>query len=100
MINFVILAGIVVELPVLHKKAGISFTSVLLEIERPSIHQDIQYDHISVTLMNAIAEKICSTCKIGEFLCIKGRIESTIVGKEGKTYCDYKIIGEHISLKN
>lgn len=101
MLNIVVLAGKVVELPVLKETAnGTKYATVVLEVTRPFKNSNSQYeqDRIAVTMWKGIAETANDVCKIGSTLGIKGRISTFSVEKEGQIYYNYEIIAEHVSF--
>lgn len=103
MLNFIVLAGKIVELPVLKETVnGTKYATVVLEVTRPFKNSNSQYenDRVVVTMWKGIAETASSTCKLGDTLGIKGRIQTYSVEKEHQTFYNYEIIAEHVSFMN
>lgn len=101
MINNVVLTGKVIELPKVRETAsGIKYATILLEVTRPFRNSNAAYDsdRISVTLWKGIAETASDVCKLGDWLGIKGRIQTYSVEKESQTYYNYEIVAEHVSF--
>lgn len=101
MLNFIVLAGKIIEMPVLKETVnGTKYANVVLEITRPFKNSNSQYDHdrIVVTMWKGIAETAMEVCKLGDILGVKGRVQSYSVEKENQTYYNYEIVAEHVSF--
>lgn len=101
MLNFIVLAGKIVEMPVLKETVnGTKYATVVLEVTRPFKNSNSQYDHdrISVTMWKGIAETAMEACSLGDILGVKGRLQSFSVEKENQTYYNYEIVAEHVSF--
>lgn len=101
MLNIVVIAGKIVELPILKETSnGTKYASLVLEVVRPFKNSNSVYEHdrIAVTLWKGVAETATNTCAIGNLLGVKGRIQTYSVEKEGQTYYNYEIVAETVSF--
>lgn len=101
MINNVVIAGKVVELPKLKETSnGTKYATMLLEVTRPFRNSNGQYDsdHILITLWKGVAEMANDVCKIGDTIGVKARIQTFNVEKDTQTYYNYEFIAEQISF--
>lgn len=99
MINNVVLTGKVVELPKMRETAtGIKYANILIDVTRPFRNSNDEYDidRVSVTLWKGIAETASRACKVGDYIGIKGRIQTYSVEKENQTYYNYEIVAEYV----
>lgn len=104
MLNVVVVAGKVVELPILKEAAsGNKYASLHLKVDRPFRNSNGIYeqDDMSITLWKGIAQTVCDVCSVGDVVSIKGRLQSRQYdGKDGQQYFAYDIIAEFVSFLN
>ena len=100
--NVVAFVGKVKEMPVLKESnAGNKFATMIMEVNRNFQNSDgtLDTDKISVTLWKGIAEITINTCRPGDWISVKGRLQAhEYEGRDGMMRSAYDIIAEHVSI--
>lgn len=101
MLNHVVVAGRVSELPVVKETVnGTKYATLVLEITRPFKNSNDIYesDKVAITLWKGIAETALNVCKLRDMVGVKARIQTYSVTKENQTYLNYEFVAEQVSF--
>lgn len=99
--NQLILVGRLTRDPVLKKTDGRTNCFITVAVKRPYKNSDGIYetDFISCTVWNVIAEKVCTYCKKGDIISVKGRIHNNnYTDKDENKVYSYEIIADQVSF--
>ena len=99
--NVFCIVGTVKELPVLKETVnGTKTCTVLIQVERQFQNNEGVYesDEIQVEVWRGLAETLCSVCKEGDWLSVKGRIVCNKLTRNDRTYFNYAFIAEKIGF--
>ena len=101
MLNQVVLAGRLVNEPVMEEKESRKVVTITVAVPRSYKNLDGTYDtdFIKCRLWSAIADNCYEYCKKGDIVGIKGRIQTTTIEKEsGEKEYSMEIICEKLSF--
>ena len=101
MLNQCVLVGKVVHTPEIYTTPkGTTVAQMVVETDRSFRNEDgtLSTDQFQVTLLKGIAEQCASVCKPGSLIALKGRLNSDLYEKEGKTYYNCSVIAEKVSF--
>lgn len=93
------LAGKIASLPQLKSgPQGWKTCTVTLEVERPFANTfgDFESDLISLDVWRGAAETLCACARINSWITARGRIQSRVCEKEGRSWTSYTLIAEKI----
>ena len=99
MINTLVLVGKVLEAPEIRTTAkGNTVAHLLIEADRMFRNEDgsLSSDIFDVTLWKGIAEECASVCRPGSIVGIKGRLQSTTNGHNGRQFHNVDILSERM----
>lgn len=91
--------GKIMEIPEIERsKNGWKRCDLNLQVQRPFPNAQGQYefDQIVVQLWRGAAETLVATGQIDGWMSARGRIQTNIVEKEGRTYHNYSLIAENV----
>lgn len=100
-INHLILIGRLTKDPCLQKLEGKNNSKITLAVKRQFKNSAGIYDtdFITCTVWNVVAEKVCTYCKKGDLVSIKGRIQNNnYTDKDDNKVYAYEIIADQISF--
>lgn len=93
------LAGKIARIPQLKTNPqGWKSCNVILEVERPFANSrgEFESDMISLEVWRGSAETLSACAQVNSWITAKGRIQSRIYEKEGKTWTSYTLVAEKI----
>ena len=100
--NVVAFVGEIAELPVVKETVnGNKYADMVLKVSRPFMNNEGVYeqDELSCTLWRGIAETTASVARLGDYVAIKGRLQSrSFEGNDGNMHRSIDIIAEHVSF--
>ncbi len=105
MLNQFVVVGKVKEISSIKETGtGFKYATLLVEVTRSFKNSENVYesDNMLFMLWRGVAENCANSCVHGDFVGIKGRIQSKEhAGNEGVTFYNYDLIAEKVSfLKN
>lgn len=93
------LAGKIASMPQLKTGAqGWKSCSVLLEVERPFANSrgEFESDLLNLEVWRGAAETLSACARINSWITARGRIQSRVCEKEGRSWTSYTLIAEKI----
>ncbi len=103
MLNNIVLVGKIVEKPVLKStNGGIPFANLSLQVERGmQAGENSVNDVFHATCWRLVATEAIDKVEVGDMVGLKGRIQvHNFTTVEGKSYTNYDIIAEKITILN
>lgn len=101
MLNQVLLVGALVDNPLETKtKDGIMYTNIIVAVPRPFDNTDLEHniDYIECLLQNSLAYNSLKFCKKGDYVGIKGRIQTVFQESDNKKLeYSIKVVAERLS---
>ena len=101
MLNQTVIVGRLVEDPkVQETESGKKVTNLTVAVPRSFKNANGEYetDFVDCTLWNGVAENTAEYCRKGDMLGIKGRIETDLYEKDGKTQKSTKLVAEKVTF--
>jgi len=101
MLNQTVIVGRLVEDPkVQETESGKKVTNLTIAVPRSFKNAEGEYetDFVDCTLWNGVAENTAEYCRKGDMLGIKGRIETDLYEKDGKTQKSTKLVAEKVTF--
>lgn len=102
--NVLAFVGKISEAPQLKESnMGNKYATMLIDVKRNFANSNGTFDtdKFSVTLWKGIAETTTAACQEGDWIAVKGRLQShDYEGKDGGMHRSYDIIAEQITLLN
>lgn len=99
--NVFSVAGKISNMPVLKETTtGLKTCELALSVQRnfPNSEGVYENDDMIIEVWRGLAETVSSTCKVGDYVGISGRIHSRKYQKEDKVYLNYGFIAEKVDF--
>ena len=100
--NVLTFVGKVSEVPQLKESSqGNKFATMMIEVTRSFANANGSYDidMFAVTLWKGIAETTTAACHVGDWIAVKGRLQShDYEGKDGMMHRAYDVIAEQVTI--
>lgn len=91
--------GKIMEIPELESsKNGWKKCDLCLQVQRPFPNSKGQYetDELVVQLWRGAAETLVASGHVDDWMTVRGRIQASLVEKNGRTYHNYSLIAENV----
>lgn len=104
MFNEIILIGKIASEPQIKEtQQGTKLATIVLQVERPYRNNlgIRDSDFINCVLWRGIANQVIDVCEVGDFIGIKGRLQSkTYENAENQTITSLEVKAEHVEFMN
>lgn len=100
--NGVFLVGKLVEQPELRTTStGLKLANLILDVNRNfrSQNGDLEVERFSCTIWRAVAETVIDTCKVGDTIIVRGRLQANnYMAKDETQKYNTEIVAENVSI--
>ena len=100
MLNQAVIVGRIVSQPEIKEENGKKYSNLTLAVPRSYKNENGEYDtdFLDCTIWNGIAESVKDYCMKGDLVGVKGRLESTTIGKDGNIEKKMNKVAEKITF--
>lgn len=100
--NACFLIGKLVEQPEIKTtSSGLKLANLIVDVEKNFRNQngELEIERYSCTIWRAVAETVIDTCKVGDVIAIRGRLQANnYTSKESVERYNVEIVAENVSI--